>query len=273
MAKRKRSFLKWPGGKYSLVNEIRRHLPEGRLLIEPFVGSGTVFLNTDYQEYWLSDINSDLINLYNIIKHKVDKFVDDSVGLFSRKNNTASAYYCLRQTFNQSQDPYKRALLFLYLNRHGYNGLCRYNKSGGFNVPFGTYSRPYFPEAELYGFAEKAQCATFICEDYLQSLQRSPEKAIIYCDPPYTPLSATANFTNYYSRNFTPEDQSSLAELAYVTMLNRGASLLISNHDTVMARHWYRHAKLTTVQVSRRIGCQVQSRAAVQELLALYHPG
>ena len=75
-------------------------------------------------------------------------------------------YYSIRDEFNNIQDPYRRAVLFLYLNRHGYNGLCRYNKSGGYNVPFGRYVKPYFPELEIQYLAQKLKKASFIAGDF-----------------------------------------------------------------------------------------------------------
>lgn len=141
--KKKRAFLKWAGGKYPLLDEIKKHLPQGDCLIEPFVGAGSVFLNTDYSRYILADINSDLISLYNIVKTQTDDYVRQAREYFTPEMNQADVYYHLRDEFNQSQDPFRRALLFLYLNRHGYNGLCRYNLRGEFNVPFGRYRKPF----------------------------------------------------------------------------------------------------------------------------------
>lgn len=137
--KKNRAFLKWALGKFSLVDEIRRYLPTGDCLIKPIVGAGSVFLNTEYDANILSDINSDLINLYNIVKLCIDNFVRDVRIFFTNEFNNPDKFYLLREEFNSSIDIYRRALLFLYLNRHCYNGLCRYNLSGEFNVPFGRY--------------------------------------------------------------------------------------------------------------------------------------
>ena len=169
--KKNRAFLKWAGGKYPLLDDIKKHLPKGECLIEPFVGAGSVFLNTDFSRYILADINSDLISLYNIVKLRTDEYVEEARKLFTPENNNPDVYYQFRAEFNQSQDPFRRALLFLYLNRHGYNGLCRYNLRGEFNVPFGRYKRPYFPQDELYHFAEKAQNAEFYCLSYEECME------------------------------------------------------------------------------------------------------
>ena len=269
--KKNRAFLKWAGGKYPLLDDIRRHLPEGDCLIEPFVGAGSVFLNTQYSRYILADINSDLINLYNIVKERADEFVADARVLFTPQGNDSEVYYACRQEFNQCTDAYRRAVLFLYLNRHCYNGLCRYNLSGEFNVPFGRYRKPYFPEDELYWFAERAQHATFVCESYDVTLGKARQGAVVYCDPPYAPLSATANFTAYHTNSFTMREQPHLAELATMLAQENSITVLISNHDTPLTREWYQAAtKLHEIKVRRSISSIGGSRLKVNELLALY---
>lgn len=269
--KKNRAFLKWAGGKYPLLDDIKRYLPQGDCLIEPFVGAGSVFLNTDFSRYVLADINSDLIDLYNIVKTQPDAYVAAARGLFIPQTNCAETYYQLRNEFNLSREPFRRATLFLYLNRHGYNGLCRYNLRGEFNVPFGRYKRPYFPEAELYHFAKKAKNASFFCESYAESMARAVDNSVVYCDPPYAPLSATANFTAYHTNSFSLEQQIHLAALAE-GLVDRQIPVLISNHDTAMTRIWYQPAKLHVVKVRRSISSNGGTRKKVDELLALYRP-
>ncbi|MDU7792607.1 MAG: adenine-specific DNA-methyltransferase [Citrobacter freundii] len=270
--KKNRAFLKWAGGKYPLLDDIKRHLPQGECLIEPFVGAGSVFLNTDFSRYILADINSDLISLYNIVKTRTDEYVQASRELFMPETNQAGVYYRFREEFNASQDPFRRAVLFLYLNRFGYNGLCRYNLRGEFNVPFGRYKKPYFPEAELYHFAEKAQNAEFHCLSYEECMDRADSNSVVYCDPPYAPLSATANFTAYHTNSFSPKEQAHLAEMAE-KLVSKQIPVLISNHDTPDTREWYRAAKHFQVKVRRSISSNGGTRKKVNELLALYKPG
>ncbi|EIQ79527.1 adenine-specific DNA-methyltransferase [Citrobacter pasteurii] len=270
--KKNRAFLKWAGGKYPLLDDIKRHLPKGECLIEPFVGAGSVFLNTDFSRYILADINSDLISLYNIVKTRTDEYVQASRELFMPETNQAEVYYQFREEFNACQDPFRRAVLFLYLNRFGYNGLCRYNLRGEFNVPFGRYKKPYFPEAELYHFAEKAQNAEFHCLSYEECMDRADTNSVVYCDPPYAPLSATANFTAYHTNSFSPKEQAHLAEMAE-KLVSKQIPVLISNHDTPDTREWYRAAKHFQVKVRRSISSNGGTRKKVNELLALYKPG
>ncbi|WP_313130500.1 adenine-specific DNA-methyltransferase [Pseudescherichia vulneris] len=269
--KKNRAFLKWAGGKYPLLDDIKKHLPPGECLIEPFVGAGSVFLNTDFSRYILADINSDLIGLYNIVKTRTDEYVLNARELFTPQHNHAEVYYRLRTEFNQCRDPLRRAVLFLYLNRHGYNGLCRYNLRGEFNVPFGRYKKPYFPEAELYHFAEKAQNAEFRCLSYEACMELADVNSVVYCDPPYAPLSATANFTAYHTNSFSPLEQVRLAEMAEI-LVSKQIPVLISNHDTPDTREWYKAATHFQVKVRRSISSNGGTRKKVDELLALYRP-
>ncbi len=265
-----RAFLKWAGGKYSLVDDIKQQLPAGRKLVEPFVGAGSVFLNTDYDRYLLCDINQDLINLYQLVKKKPQAFLAEAETLFSPKYNQESEYYALRNEFNLSSDPFRRSVLFLYLNRHGYNGLCRYNRSGGFNVPFGRYKAPYFPAEEILYFSQKAKRATFECIDFRKSFARARKGSVVYCDPPYVPISATANFTGYAALGFSLQQQKQLASLARDAAAKRGVPVLLSNHDTEFTRGIYSEAELTELKVARFISQKGHSRKKVSELLALY---
>lgn len=267
--KKQRAFLKWAGGKFNLIEAIRSHLPAADVLVEPFVGAGSVFLNTDYPNYVLNDINADLIHLYQGLQQQAPKLIADAKVLFRSENNDKATFLALRQQFNQTTEPYQRSLLFLFLNRHCYNGLCRYNQSGAFNVPFGSYKKPYFPEAELEMFAEKSQRAIFTCFSYQQVFANLPDNSVVYCDPPYVALSKTANFTAYAKKSFNLDDQADLASLAEQAQ-QQGHTVLISNHDTSWTRKIYHAAEIHTLQVGRSISQKGSTRGKVDELFALY---
>jgi hypothetical protein len=138
-------FLKWAGGKARIVDRIKAVLPAGERLVEPFVGSGALSLNAEYPAYKLADANRDLINCYQQLQTGGMGFIEACAAYFVPAYNQPDAYYVFRERFNSTANPVEKAAIFVYLNRHGYNGLCRYNGSGGFNVPFGRYTRPYFP--------------------------------------------------------------------------------------------------------------------------------
>lgn len=264
-----RPFLKWAGGKYRLIERIKTVLPEGRRLVEPFIGSGAVFLNTSYPAYLLADSNRDLIVLYTILQQDGPSFIDDCRAFFTAANNTADRYYALRTTFNTTHDPRLKAALFLYLNRHGYNGLCRYNRKGGFNVPFGSYKKPYFPEREMRFFHAQAQTAVFQHADFAEIMQSARPGDVVYCDPPYAPLSSTANFTSYSHNRFGNAEQHRLAGLA-AELAARGVPVIISNHDTPFTQTVYADAETVTFDVRRFISRDGSRREAVPELLAVF---
>ena len=268
-----RAFLKWAGGKYRLIDQISQHLPQKACLIEPFVGAGSVFLNTEFERYLLADINPDLISLFNVVKNDVELYIKHTRQLFLDKQaNTPQFYYQQRQRFNQSKDLFERAVLFLYLNRFGFNGLCRYNQKREYNVPFGEYQSHYFPENELRFFAEKAQRATFICADFEQVFQIALDKQdeyVIYCDPPYAPLEQQSNFTQYAGGGFSLTQQQLLAD--YAEQLQAvNIPVIISNHDTPFTRDIYHKAIIQPLKVQRSIAQKSDSRIKVNELLAIF---
>lgn len=262
-------FLKWAGGKYKIIDRIIKELPKGDLLIEPFVGSGAVFLNTDYDEYHVADLNGDLIDLYQQIQSGGIEFISYASELFSKENNSERAYYDYRDEFNHCSDIARRSAIFIYLNRHCFNGLCRYNSKGGFNVPFGRYVNPTFPQKEIFDFYQKSKRAIFYQSDFRETMKKAVENSVVYCDPPYVPLTVTSNFSSYTSEGFCMKDQEDLAQYAKNLMLN-GISVIISNHDTQFTRSIYKDAKIKAFDVQRFISCNGQKRGKAPELIACY---
>lgn len=267
---RVRSPLKWAGSKFQILDTIRKYLPTGNRLIEPFVGSGTVFFNTRFDNYLLNDINHDLINFYRQLQTDGEDFIVYARSFFQPENNTEEAYYRLRDTLNSTTDVRLKSALFLYLNRYGYNGLCRYNSKGKSNVPFGRYKKPYFPQKELELFLEKSRSAVFTCEDFSTVMRQAREGDVIYCDPPYVPLSLTANFTSYAAAGFAETEQIHLAELAE-EMSSQGVTVVISNHDTPFTREIYTQARKHSFDVRRMISCNGSRRDMAKEILAVYN--
>lgn len=264
-------FLKWAGGKYRLVERIRAQLPPGRRLIEPFVGSGAVFLNTDYPAYLLADANGDLINLYTRLRDGGEEFIATCAAHFTPQANERTVYDARRREFNTSADEAARAYLFVYLNKHCYNGLCRYNSQGAFNVPFGRYARVGFPAAEMRAFLRKARAATFVCDDFVRVLRAARAGDVVYCDPPYVPLSSTARFTAYNATPFGMDAQEVLAAEA-AALAQRGVAVLVSNHNTSTTRALYANAQVEYFSVRRTISCDAASPGQTDELLAYFAP-
>ena len=266
-----RPFLKWAGGKYRLLDRLLPSIPAGARLVEPFVGSGAVFLNAGFACYLLCDLNADLIGLYRTLRRDGERFIAEARALFTPGNNTQEAFLRLRETFNASSDAEERSVLFLYLNRHSYNGLVRYNSKGIYNVPFGKYKAPYFPERELTAFLGKLRgCdVTVAVQDFRSTFAALRPGDVVYCDPPYAPVSATANFTSYTGGGFGVQEQIDLASEASAAA-KRGVPVVLSNHDVPLIRELYADARLESFPVQRFISCNGARRGAARELLAVF---
>lgn len=264
-----RSFLKWAGNKYSLLPYILPELKAAHRLIEPFAGSGVVSLNSTFNKYILAETNQDLINVYNFLKKYKNNFILDCKKYFIPENNTADMYYKIRDEFNSVNDPYKRAKIFIYLNRHSFNGLCRYNSKLIFNAPFGRYKMPKLPEQQMQYFIARSKNMQFINADYRTTMLKAKPGDLIYCDPPYTPLSVTSNFTQYHGNIFSNTDHEDLVKLAK-KLSNHGITVMISNHDLSYTRELYQGAKIRAFEANRWISCNANGRNKVKELLAIF---
>lgn len=262
-------FLKWAGGKYRLIDRIQSALPAGNRLIEPFVGSGAVFLNTDYKLNLLTDSNPDLINLFKNLQNEGQNFINYCSSFFVPENNNELAFYQFREEFNTTTDIRKKSALFVYLNRHCFNGLCRYNSKGGFNVPFGRYSKPAIPEEYMFSFYQKSANAIFEVADFRETMGKAKFGDVVYCDPPYVPLSATSSFTSYSVGGFGIQEQQDLANIAK-KLQSKGITVVISNHDTEFTNEVYKPAEIIKFNVQRFISSDTKNRNAVGELLAVF---
>ena len=264
-------FLKWAGGKYKLVDFVRSNFPNksyGRF-VEPFAGSAAITMNVEFDSYLINDSNTDLINLYRTLKAEKTEFIEYTKCYFSGEYMNEIAFYDLRSQFNETTDIYLKSALFIYFNRHAFNGLCRYNKSGKFNVPFGKFKSTYFPEREMLAFVEKADRIEMLNTDFVDVLHCVNDNDIIYCDPPYIPLSETASFTSYSKDDFGSAEQEMLAqEVERISEV--GCTVLISNHDVPFARELYKSAKILTIDVQRNIAANGANRKKVQEILAVF---
>ena len=310
MVEPRRSFLKWAGSKYNALADLERAfapysgLPGGQRpsrLVEPFAGSATVSLNFLFDEHLLADGNPDIVNLYRRLCRAGHGFIGDCEAEFRGDGaNTADGFYARRAEFNalretirpildgdeeaearSATDLTRRAVLFVYLNRHCFNGLCRYNSKGEFNVPFGKYRAPLFPRAamiDFVGFAATRR-VTFVCADFRAILNPDPLLGkvwlrpgdLVYADPPYAPLEDAATFTSYIEGGFGPAEQEALAGAARLWS-SCGVPVLISNHDTRATRSWYAGARIHSFDVARTISSDGTGRKPVRELIADFQP-
>lgn len=273
-------FLKWIGGKQRVISNIVPHIDtcSGTRFIEPFVGSAAIALQVhqNFNKLLLTDYNEDLINLYDVVKSgDINKFIYGVSQYFRPETHTSSEYYRLREVFNSSSNALERSELFIYLNRHGFNGMCRYNATGGFNIPVGHYKNPpILPFKEIVEFSKMLKDTNTdlkYCsfEEVFKSIGAGD---VVYCDPPYIPLNLTSSFTSYTSEGFNWTQQQQLADLARAAR-GKGACVLISNHyikDVVP--QLYHGAELVKFHVHRSIAAKASSRKQVEEVLAIFRP-
>lgn len=258
-------FLKWAGGKTSLLPEILPRLPKKiRTYYEPFVGGGAVFfalaVENRFKRSVLGDANEELIETYLAVR-------DDLGGLLPRLKAHAvkhsEDYFYKVRASRGSYGPAR----FIYLNRTCFNGLYRVNRKGEFNVPFGKYANPTICDEEnLRACTVALSDVELLAMDFDSSTTGASRGDAVYFDPPYVPASDTANFTAYVKGGFGPETQERLHGVAE-RLAKRGAHVLLSNSDTPFVRKLYKGWKIERVEAPRRINSKGEKRGNVGELL------
>lgn len=235
-------FLKWAGNKYRIIDRVRGAVLDnasGRTkFIEPFGGSGSVAINlwNAFSVRIYGEYNQDLADLMVHVQGRISELKTEIQRLFIPANNDQDAYYKMRDEFNNlrglgGSDSVRKSALFVYLNRHCFNGLCRYGPSG-FNVPAGRYKTVSAPLEDITHFSERMKPSFEVRPgDFEKLMDEAGPDSVVYCDPPYFPLSATSSFTQYSGGDdFGKEAQLRLAKAAQ-RAAEKGAVVLISNHD------------------------------------------
>ena len=271
-----RPFLKWAGGKTKLLPELALRLPrEMRTYAEPFCGGGALFFalaedrkhhRRTFERAILADRNEELVVTYNAIKTSVGDVVD-ALGPYVYDRDL---FYETRKRDPKTLSAVERAARLIFLNRTCFNGLWRVNSKGEFNVPFGRYKNPTICDEEtLRAASEALQHATIVHADFSEvtrDLGGGSAVDFVYFDPPYAPVSNTADFTAYAAGGFGFEEQERLAgELA--SLRDRGAMGMLSNADTPEMRVLYKDFGMHVVNAPRAINSDPTKRGAAAELL------
>jgi DNA adenine methylase len=261
--------IKWVGGKTKLLPALTARLPDRfERYYEPFAGGAALFFRVAPQRAVLADSNSDLIGLYTCLAR-------DVAGVIRRLEHHRTAhseahYYATRARWNdreQSWSSADRAATFIYLNKTCFNGLWRVNRAGAFNVPIGRYTDPPIcvPDA-LRAASALLDAATLRCGDFRAAVGDARRGDFLYFDPPYDPVTSTANFTSYTPDAFGPDDQRALAETAR-TLVARGCRVMLSNSDTLFIRSLYKGFRIDRVKCSRAINSNAARRGEVDEVI------
>lgn len=271
-----RPFLKWAGGKTQLADALLKRMPARFYTYhEPFVGSGAIFFRL-YREGWLrhgavlSDINVELIDTYRAIRD----CVTEVVRILAEFPHTREFYYNIREQEPWALSLPERAARMIYLNKTGYNGLYRVNRQGKFNVPFGRYKSPkYLDKENLLAVSRALQNVEILCAPFDTVVERAEPGDWVYFDPPYVPVSQTANFTSYHTNGFGLQDQERLRDIC-IQLSQNNVYIMLSNSDTPIVRSLYALPFFTIDEVfaNRAINCNGAKRGKIIELVITNYP-
>ncbi len=268
-------FLKWAGGKGSLLPQYEPFLPDRQAIgryVEPFVGGGAVFFRLQPPRSRLADVNAAVIETYEVVRDRVEELI----AALAEHHNDRAHFERVRDLDPESLDPVARAARFIFLNRTCYNGLYRVNRQGRFNVPFGRYKKPRICDpAGLRAAGAALRQVELVAGDFAATTADLGPGDFVYFDPPYAPTSPTANFTKYAPDGFDQAQQARLAEV-YRGLAARGCRVMLSNADTPLVRDLYARdgLRLTAIRARRAINSDPAGRGHVTELLVTnYAPG
>ena len=267
--------LKWAGGKRSLIPNIIDLFPtdyKKRVYHEPFVGGGAVFFKIRPIYGSINDINPRLMNFYRVVRDKPEELIEQA----SQYTHDKDAYYKLRDRFNQPKiKDVEEAALLLYLNKTAFNGLYRVNSKGEFNVPFGRYKNPTIvPERRIRAASKILKGIEILNEDFSYIIEYSKEGDLCYFDPPYQPVSDTANFTSYSKKGFDIKGQESLKDTC-IKLDEKGVLFVLSNSDVEPITKMYRDVsnfRIEIVQARRAISSKASTRGPINEILVTNIP-
>lgn len=271
-------FVKWVGGKRQLLAQFQEFglYPSGfdgagGRYFEPFVGGGAVFFDLQPKNATISDLNSELITTYLVIRDNAEPLME------SLKKHIYDKDYFLKI---RAMDPAAMSDLdvasrFIYLNRTCFNGMYRVNSKGQFNVPFGKYKNPIIcDENNLRAVSRALKGVEILNVDYQSAVSKARDGDFVYFDPPYYPVSSTSSFTSYTKDGFAEKEQIELRD-TFAELSNRGCYVMLSNSDTTFIRGIYsglKNVTITTVNAGRSINSKAAGRGKITELVITNYP-
>lgn len=267
-------FCKWAGGKGQLINTIRELMPnEYNAYFEPFIGGGALFFNIAPFKAVINDLNSELMCVYECFKD--DEFFNLlKEELLKHEANHSEEYYYKIRSMDKENDfeslpKYIRAARMIYVNKACFNGLYRVNSKGFFNVPSGkklkvkTFDEKNFENLHKYFKTNKI---TILNEDFESACNKAAKGDFVYFDPPYDTLEERDSFTAYSKDSFGKDSQIKLASL-YTKLAQKGAYLMLSNHNTSFIRELYKDFNIHVVTAKRVINSNANGRGEIEEVI------
>lgn len=267
-------FVKWAGGKTQLLDKLHALMPKAyKRYFEPFVGGGALLFNLEPKDFVINDFNSELIQAYSCFKNEED-FQNLIKSLNYHQEHHSEEYYY--QVRDMDRNPnflslpiYERAARMIYLNKACFNGLYRVNGKGFFNVPSGRkkkvvcYENDNLNKIFNYFSGNKSK---IINGDFKDVVKEVKSGDFVYFDPPYDTWADKDSFTSYVKNPFGKEEQKQLASV-YKELSNKGAYLMLSNHNTVLINELYKDFNIHVVQARRMINSKATGRGDVEEVI------
>ena len=269
-------FVKWAGGKRQLIPQIRERMPEKyNDYYEPFVGGGAVIFDLLPANALINDINIALINTYRTICNEPDAFLKEVNRLDNDMwEDGKKYYYSIREHYNdklmRSEYDVELAALFVFINKHCFNGLYRVNGKGLFNVPYNNSRRVSIDEEAIMAASEYLKGVTIIDGDFEQACKNAKKGDFVFIDSPYAPLNPTS-FESYTKEGFDIESHKRLAKL-YNELTARGCYCMLTNHNTELINELYgnKDYKIDVVSVKRMINSDVSNRVGEEVIICNY---
>lgn len=261
-------IVKWVGGKRQLMFELLKNMPKDyNRYFEPFIGGGALFFELQPNNAYISDMNEELINLYQVVRDNVDELITDL-----QKHDISKEYFMEIRNIDRTEEyqnwsDIKKASRFIYLNRTCFNGMYRVNSKGEFNVPFGHYKNPrILDENNLINCSHLLQRTEIKQADFSEILKKVKKGDFVYFDPPYVPLSETSSFTSYTKDGFDIDMQFKLRDVCD-ELHSMGVKFLLSNSDTKLVNELYENYDTKKVFASRQINANADGRGKITEVL------
>lgn len=269
-------FVKWAGGKRQLIPQIRERMPEKyNDYYEPFVGGGAVIFDLLPANALINDINKALINTYRTICNESDAFLKEVNRLDNDMwEDGKKYYYSIREHYNdklmRSEYDVELAALFVFINKHCFNGLYRVNGKGLFNVPYNNSRRVSVDEDVIIATSEYLRRVTIIDGDFEQACKNAKKGDFVFIDSPYAPLNPTS-FESYTKEGFDIESHKRLAKL-YDELTARGCYCMLMNHNTELINELYgnKDYKIDVVSVKRMINSDASNRVGEEVIICNY---
>lgn len=266
-------FVKWAGGKRQMLEQLSVRMPrEYKDYYEPFVGGGALVFHLQPQKAFLNDINRELVHTYQEIRDHLEAFLV-LLSSMDQVTCTKEFYYEMRERYN---DKLKRqdydtemAALFVYLNKHCFNGLYRVNGKGQFNVPWNKKEQVRSMELEnIRNISCYLKDVTLTCQDFEAAASQAGKGDFLYFDSPYAPLNP-ASFDSYTKEGFAEEEHRRLAKL-FRELTERGCHCMLTNHNTELIRELYQDFLVEEVDVRRAINSDPKKRTGKEVIIRNY---